>query len=151
VPYFVTDDIDIGDATNNPVDTIAPGTTIKLNQNAQIAVGYSSAGGLVCDGTAGQITFTSSVAVPSAGDWYGLYFWGNSMSSQCQLKNCKIEYGGKDYGNIYINNCTPTVTGDSIGFSAHYGIYLTGATSPDSSALEANNVFYNCPDGHIYK
>jgi hypothetical protein len=151
VPYFVTDDIDIGDATNNPVVTIAAGTTVKLNIQTNIAVGYSSPGGLICDGTAGQITFTSSVSSPSAGDWYGLYFWGNSMSSQCQLKNCKIEYGGKDYGNLYISSCTPTVTGCDIGFSSSYGIYLTGSPVPDPAQLRADNTIHDYVDGDIHE
>jgi hypothetical protein len=151
VPYFITDDVRIGDAVNNPVVTIAAGTTLKFNIQTQFTVGYSDPGGLICDGTAGQITFTSSVSSPSAGDWYGLYFWGNSMSSQCQLKNCKIEYGGKDYGNIYINSCTPTVTGCDIGFSSSYGIYLTGDPVPDPAQLRTDNTIHDYVDGDIHE
>ncbi|MEO0086211.1 MAG: hypothetical protein ABIK37_06215, partial [candidate division WOR-3 bacterium] len=97
-----------------------------------------------------QIAFISSVEPASAGDWKRLSFYSQSISSQCQLKNCKVEYaGGDDYGNIYIDNCTPTVTGCSIGHSANWGIYLDGDVYPDPAALQANNTFYNCPSGNV--
>ncbi len=150
VPYVVSGDAYVSDATNNPVLTIAPGTTVKVTPHSEFYVGYGAPGGLIADGTSGQITFTSSVNPPSAGDWDGLSFYSQSISSECQLKNCRVEYGGyDDCGNIYIYDCTPTVTGCDIRSSANWGIYLDGDIYPDPVALEANNTFYECPSGKV--
>jgi len=150
VPYVISDDVYISDATNSPVLTIAAGTTIKLNTGVEFYVGYAAAGGLICDGTAGEITFTSVINPPSAGDWDRLSFYSQSINSQCKLINCRVEYGGgDDYGNIYISDCTPTVTGCNIGHGAAYGIYLTGSEYPDPATLRANNTFYDNASGDI--
>jgi hypothetical protein len=65
------------------------------------------------------------------------------------VRNCRIEYGGAYYGDIYINDCTPTVFGDSIGHSLHYGIYLAGTHYPDPAELRANNTIHDYVDGDI--
>jgi hypothetical protein len=149
VPYVVTDDVAID---QNAVVTISAGCTVAFDPQVEFYVGYSSPGGIIADGTAGQITFTSSVNPPSAGDWTGLSFYGNSINSQCKLINCKVEYAGYDnYGNIRIDNCTPTVTDDSIGHGSAYGIYLSGSEYPDPAALRANNTFYDNVSGDINK
>jgi len=151
VPYVIADDVNIADATANPVITIAAGTTVKMTPHTEFYVGYSNPGGLIADGTPIEmITFTSSVNPPSAGDWDRISFHGNSISSQCKLKNCKVEYAGYDgRGNIYIKDCTPEVTGDSIGHSSKYGIYLDGSSYPDPVQLQANNTFYDNASGDI--
>ena len=147
VPYVVTDDVVID---QNAVVTISAGCTIAGETGVQFYCGYSSPGGIIADGTAGQITFTSSVNPPSAGDWSGLTFYGNSVNSQCKLINCKVEYGGYDsYGNIRIDNCTPTVTGCDIGYSSAWGIYLSGSEYPVPADLLANNTFHNNTSGNI--
>jgi len=151
VPYVADSDVYVSDETNNPVLTIAPGTTIKMTPQTEFYVGYSYPGGLIADGTnGGQITFTSSVTPPSAGNWDALSFYSNSISAQCQLKNCKVEYGGyTDEGDIYIDNCTPTVTGCDIGYSSAYGIYLSGTTYPDPAQLTADNTFHDNASGNV--
>jgi hypothetical protein len=147
VPYVVTDDVAIDE---NAVVTIAPGTTIALDPDVEFYVGYAGPGGLIADGTTGQITFTSSVSTPSAGDWRQLSFYGQSMSAQCQLINCKVEYAGQQSeGNIYISDCTPTITGCDIGHSAAWGIYLTGSEFPDPAALRSNNTFHDNASGDV--
>ena len=150
VPYVAEGDVYVSDETSNPVLTIAPGTTVEMKPQKEFYVGYSHPGGLIADGTAGQITFTSSVTPPSAGDWDRLSFCSNSISSQCKLKNCKVEYAGYDgRGNIYIDDCTPEVTGDSIGHSSEYGIYLDGSSYPNPAQLQADNTFYDNVSGDI--
>ena len=147
VPYVVTDDVAIDE---NAVVTIAPGTTIALDPDVEFYVGYAGPGGLIADGTTGQITFTSSVSTPSAGDWRQLSFYGQSMSAQCQLINCKVEYAGQQSeGNIYISDCTPTITGCDIGYSAAWGIYLTGSEYPTPADLRANNTFHDNASGDV--
>ena len=147
VPYVITDDVAID---HNATVTIAPGSTIELDPQVEFYVGYAGPGGLIADGTAGQITFTSSVSSPSPGDWARLSFYSNSMDAQCQLKNCKFAYGGQDdYGDIYISDCTPTVTGCDIGYSSAWGIYLNGSTYPVPADLLANNTFHNNTSGDV--
>jgi hypothetical protein len=147
VPYVVTDNVAID---QNAVVTIEPGCTIALDPGIEFYVGYSSAGGIIADGTAGQITFTSSATSPSPGDWARLSFYGNSMNGQSKLINCRFSYGGSDaLGNIYIDNCTPTVTGCDIGYSSAYGIYLSGTEFPDPATLRANNTFHDNASGDI--
>ena len=58
--------------------------------------------------------------------------------------------GHDDYGDIYIQDCTPTVTGCDIGYSSAYGIYLDGTTYPDPAALRANNTFHDNASGDVY-
>jgi hypothetical protein len=148
VPYVITDDVAID---NNATVTIEAGCTIALDPDVEFYCGYNSPGGLIADGTTGQITFTSSVSSPSPGDWARLSFYAQSMSSQCQLKNCKFEYGGHDgYGDIYIIDCTPTITSCDIGYSSEWGIYLEGSTYPDPAQLLADNTFHDNASGNVY-
>jgi hypothetical protein len=152
VPYVITGDVSIQDATNNPVLTIAAGTKLMLRPMTEFYVGYAAPGGLIADGAAGQIEFTSSVTPPSPGDWVGVSFYDQSISSMCRLINCKVEYGGSDgYGNIQISNCTPEVTDDSIGHSSAWGIYVRGSEYPDPDSLFADNTFYDCASGAVNK
>ncbi len=150
VPYVLTGDVEVGDNSLNPVLTIAPGTTIQLGANVELYCGYTASGGLVADGTQARIRFTSSVPAPSRGDWYSLGFYSHTIDAVSKLVNCTVEYGGGDgYGNIRIQNALPTVTGDSIGHSAAYGIHLSGSEYPDRAALLANNYFYDNASGDV--
>ncbi len=146
VPYVVTDDVAID---SNATVTIAAGCTIALDPNVEFYVGYASPGGLIADGTEGQITFTSSIDPPGPGDWSELSFYANSVDSQCQLKNCKTQYAGDYRGNIHIADCTPTVTGCDIGYSARWGIYLSGIEYPSAAQLRADNFIHDYMDGDI--
>ncbi len=151
VPYTMSQDVAIGDNSNSPIITVTPGTVFKMFPNTEFYVGYGASGGLIADGTSGQIVFTSNSASPNPGDWVALEFYDNIITNQTKLVNCKVEYAGSgnEGANVLFRNCTPTVTGDSIGHSANYGIALWGSTHPDSTALEAANVFYETPSGHI--
>jgi hypothetical protein len=147
VPYVLTDDVSID---NNAVVTIEAGCIIALDADVELYCGYASPGGLIADGTSDTITFTSSRTSPSAGDWRSLAFYANSIDSQCRLRNCKVEYAGSHgYGNIYIDNCTPTITGCDIGYSSAYGIYLNGSEYPDAETLRANNTIHDYVSGDI--
>jgi hypothetical protein len=152
VPYVISTNLVIGDNANNPVVTVTPGTIFKMFPDVEFYVGYGNAGGLIADGTLGQIVFTSNVPSPSPGDWTALEFYDNTINNQTKLINCKVEYAGSanNGANVLFRNCTPTVTGDSIGHSLHYGIALWGTEYPDSTALLTNNTFYNNADGAIY-
>ncbi|NLI98344.1 hypothetical protein GX441_06760 [bacterium] len=150
VPYEIDNDVSIGDDTNTPTLTIGPGTTIKLQSGVEFYVGYYGPGGLIADGTAGWITFTSSVSSQSKGDWKKISFYEHSIDAQCKLKNCKIEYAGYDEdGNVYIQDAMPEITGDSIGHGKGYGIYVAGSEYPDTTTLRISNAFYDNTLGEV--
>ncbi|MBN2379273.1 Ig-like domain-containing protein [candidate division WOR-3 bacterium] len=151
VPYEIESDISIGDAGKNPVLTIAPGSTLEFQSGIEFYVGYTAPGGLIADGTSDWITFTSAVTPRAKGDWQGIEFYGMSIDAECKLKGCKIEYAGADeYGNVYIADALPEITGDSLGYSEGYGIYLDGTEFPDATTLQADNTFYDNDLGDIY-
>ncbi len=152
VPYVITNDIDIGDNATNPVITIAPGNIIKFQPGVEMYAGYSGSGGLIADGTSGRIRFTSNVASPSPGDWHNIGFYDLAIDASSKLINCTIEYGGGSTswpGNVYIQNAVPEVSGDSIGHSGNWGIYLNGTQYPNPNDLLNNNTFYDCPSGSV--
>jgi len=148
VPYVLGGNIDVGDNNNNPVLTIAAGNTIKFQPDVGMDCGYSEAGAIIADGTTGRITFTSNVPSPSPGDHQGVCFWTNTIATS-KLINCNILYGGGYNGNVYINDCMPEISGDSIGYSDDWGIYLTGATHPDPDTLLAHNTFFSNTSGNV--
>lgn len=151
VPYHISDDIAVGDDAS-PVLTIAAGNKLVLEPDVEFYVGYGAPGGLIADGTAGEIEFTSSVASPGPGDWARLSFYDMAMNNQCQLVNCRVEYGGGDNtGNIHVSDANPTITGCNIGHSSSWGIYLTGDPTnlPDPAELRANNTFYDNASGDV--
>jgi hypothetical protein len=149
VPYVITDDVAVSDNVNVPILTIAAGAKLKMDPGTEFYVGYAAPGGLIADGTAEQITFTSSVPSAAPGDWFGFSFYGNSVSGQCRLINCKVEFGGGYHGDVLIEDCTPEVAGNSIGHSAAWGIYLLGSEYPDPAQLLATNTFYDCDSGAV--
>jgi hypothetical protein len=150
IPYVIEGDVGVEDAVNNPILTIASGTTIKLQSQVEFYVGYSDPGGLIADGTSGWITFTSAIPSPSRGDWNKVSFYDHSIDAQCKLKKCKIEYGGSSNdGNVYVSDALPEIKNDSIGYSNAWGIYLTGSVYPNPDSLEANNTFYENQSGSV--
>lgn len=154
VPYVLGGSIDVGNNNTNPVLTIAAGTTVKFQPDVELYAGYNGNGGIIADGTSGRITFTSNVASPTNGDWYNIGFYEYSIDASSKLIDCNILYGGAGTsypGNIYIDDAIPEITGDSIGHSGNFGIYLAGTVYPDSTGLETDNTFFDCPSGNVGK
>jgi hypothetical protein len=149
VPYTLAGNVTVQDASNSPVLTIAPGNTVRLQAGVELYCGYTEPGGIVADGTTGQITFTSSIGSPSPGDWGSISFYYRAMDSQCLLKNCRILYGGDHHANVFIENALPTVTGCNIGYSSDYGIYLNGTEYPAAAQLRTDNNIHDYVSGDI--
>jgi hypothetical protein len=149
VPYVIDGSVAIGDASNTPILTIAAGTKLMFRTGCELYVGYAVPGGLIADGSTGQIEFTSAVVPPSRGDWIGVSFYPEAISSMCKLVNCKVEYGGDDEGNVCIDDCVPEIRGDSIGHSAAWGICVRGSEYPPYESLRWGNTFYDCASGAV--
>ncbi len=131
---------------NSPILTIASGCTLKLQTGTNITVGNTYPGGLV----ANNVVFTSSAGTPQRGDWDCIFFGHASRDADCRLTNCTIEFGGEQgFGNIFIEDALPTITGCHIAHSAAYGIYLEGTEFPSPGSLRANNTFDDNASGDI--
>jgi len=134
--------------------SIAPGSTVKVNNGGQIHVyGTLSASG---------VTFTWA---DGTNEWRGIEFSG-SEASDSVLENCVIEHANGGYNNsaalnihessptisgctlrdssayygIRLLNCSPEITGSSIsGFN--HGIWARDNTSASFSPTVTNNTF----------
>ncbi len=130
IPYVVTGSVLVR-GSSSPILTIAPGNTIRFAANSQIAVNYQNKGGLVANGTStAPILFTSNVASPVAGSWWGLYFGEFAGAPASSVSHATIEYGGytaAERGGVTIHNVTPTFTNVTIRNSAYAGAALHGA------------------------
>ncbi len=135
--------------------TITPATELRFDPSFYLYVGSTAVGALVANGASGEILMTSNAATPSAGDWYGLYFYGsartstvtgvrlryagltgansaavsvnNSATYPIALNNVAIE-GSKNYGfRVFTGNVT--ITGGSAAASVLDGLRADGGTT----------------------
>jgi len=90
--YNAIGTVTVGSKGSGTLLTFEDGVTMTLGSGAYFRVGkqLNQAGGLV----AKKVTFKSSVASPSKGDWYYLEFGISTMTSK--LDGCTITHGGKD-------------------------------------------------------
>jgi hypothetical protein len=146
VPYFLASRVMVGSSGGARL-TIAKGTTVQLGNDVNLTIGSSVPGGLIAD----SVTFTSSASSPQKGDWTGIWFYPECTDAECQLTNCDIGYGGSDgYGNIWLENAVPTITGCSIHDSKSWGIYEDGTEYPVPDSLLGHNTFANNDSGDVY-
>jgi hypothetical protein len=154
VPYQVKEGhwVSVGGAESAVILTLEPGTEFRFESLSGLSIGYTNIGGLVADGTDGQIVFTSAAESPQAGDWDGIHLEFESVDASTRLLNCLIEYAGdNEMGAIVICSSLPTIEGCSIGHSETYGIYLDCEAYPDGGTLEAENTFYDNASGNVYE
>ncbi len=145
VPYIIGDNVTVGSDAGAYL-TVAPGTVVQFTTDRHIAIGHTKPGGFKAD----SVTFTSAATTPQRGDWHGLWFYDRATDAECRLTSCRVEYGGGDgYGNIWIEDAVPTITGCYIAHSAGWGIYLEGSEYPDPDELEANNTFEDNASGNV--
>uniref|UniRef100_A0A7C4GC40 Right handed beta helix domain-containing protein n=1 Tax=candidate division WOR-3 bacterium TaxID=2052148 RepID=A0A7C4GC40_UNCW3 len=145
VPFVIGGSVSVGSA-DGAFLTIGKGATVKMGVDNHIAVGHSGPGGLKAD----SVVFTSAAATPQRGDWDGIWFYERSTDAECRLTNCIIEFGGGDgYGNVWIEDALPTITGCHIAHSASWGIYLSGADYPNPDELENNNTWDDNVSGNV--
>jgi parallel beta-helix repeat protein len=110
--------------------TIEPGAIIRFNANTSLYIGYqaSQAGAtLMANGTAEKmITFTSSAATKSAGDWH--YIWFDEGASEISsMQYCTVEYGGgysNRYGAIHVQQSAVSISHSTVNLSESHGISL---------------------------
>jgi len=113
-PYVVQNDISVDDMSTL---TIEPGVVVKFWRSRLYVSGVLLAQG----STDAPITFTSladdeiggdtdnnaDMALPSPGNWNGLYFYDSSRDDKTTLSYVRFRYAGDP---ILLNNAAPTLT-----------------------------------------
>jgi PKD repeat protein len=122
--HLVTSDVYVDGATL----TIEPGAVVMFASGRGLYIGYtggSSGATLLAEGSADKpITFTSSAATKTPGDWdfIGFYDGASSVSS---MKYCMVEFGGgysDNYGSIHIESRSLSIENTTISYSENFGV-----------------------------
>ena len=117
--------------------TVSSGVTLTVQPGAVVKVARLNVNGtLNAQGTSSnRITFTSSAASPSAGDWKGIKLLTGSGASVVDYVDVLWAGGAVTSSStdsaIEINNgVSPTVSNATISKSAEHGIYVAAGGSP---------------------
>lgn len=146
VPYLLLNELDVDDATNSPILTIAPGCTIKLGSNVEFYCGYYSHGTIIAEGKADSIiTFTTNTNPPSPGSWRAVEVYSGS-STASSFNYCRFEYGGSSSSEaaLMFDDVVAKVTNCTITQSGGSGIRLRGTAR---FSQFTGNIISNC-NGH---
>jgi parallel beta-helix repeat protein len=141
-PYTVTGNVLINSGITL---TIEPGVTVKFDSLRSLQIN----GQLIARGTEGnKITFTSSAAIPAAGDWGYLFFNDSSTDASFDaeglyaggsiLEHAIVEYAGgatSSYGAVEMTNAHPFINDCTIRNNSKSGIYAGSL----SAALKITN------------
>ncbi|MCA9570781.1 MAG: right-handed parallel beta-helix repeat-containing protein, partial [Myxococcales bacterium] len=119
--------------------------TLSISGTSSISadIDVNPGGGIVQ--TSGSLMIADSVITSSAfpaspGDWLGITFGPSCTDATTSITNSVVSYGGGNgFGNLYLNGCDATVTGNTIFHSSTYGIYVNGASPVVSGNSFANN------------
>ena len=142
VVVVVTSDLSV-DGAPAPTLTIAAGTQFSFVQQTGIEVGYGKGGILKIAGTAtAPVTLTSANTPAAAGDWNGIFIWGNG---QAVIDNATISYGGNVFtgtssGDICLEGKAKlTISNSTLSDSSGYGLWIRCGTE---ATVNATNVQY---------
>ena len=132
LPYTVLGSLYVDDAQL----TIKSGCTLQFNDRTSLNIGKEHPASLIALGKATEpILFTSAASNPQPGDWQGLMFHANNMSTLTLIKYAIIDYAGQTVNNIQgaINTYTPIRMENSIiRNSLTYGLYCNLGVSINS-------------------
>jgi YD repeat-containing protein/parallel beta-helix repeat protein len=119
--------------------TLEPGTILKFASANQLVIGGTSGdpGALVASGLAdNKILFTTSVASPAPGTWYGVTFQTTTATTSV-MDHCIVEYAGYgNYAGIKINSSSPAIKNTELRNNKYYGIHV----SYGSALLDGNTI-----------
>ena len=120
--YIVESDLHIN---SNSGFTIKPGVTVYMSPGTEIfCEGNFNALGTDTE----PITFTSSLALPSKGDWNSIIFLDRGNKS-FRMEHCNIEYAGSQYQSVATYGGTVEISNTTITNSANSGISVSGGNS----------------------
>lgn len=128
--------------------TVQPGTVIKFKTGSALNFGYNNSSTIVANGTSEKrITFTSYSSSSSAGAWYGVYFYSNTLENSsityCEFNNA----GASNYDAIGIYGCRLTFNNNIIKNAKSNGI---GVDYEGSFVSMTGNTIENCGT-HVLK
>lgn len=129
LPYTVLGSLYVDDAQL----TIKSGCTLEFTNGTSLNIGKEHPASLIALGKATEpILFTSAATNPQPGDWQGLMFHANNLSSLTLIKYAIIDYAGQTVNNIQgaINTSTQLRMENSLIRNSYtYGLYCnTGVT-----------------------
>lgn len=157
--YDVRGNVYVGDATNIPVLTIAPGVKMRFAQSIGIRIGNypwmgALNGGLIAGDTLGEkMIFT---ALDTTKRWSGIWFARTNNSESCRLYNCEVTYGsGYNVQCVasspLIQNCVISHSG--LGISCGYAQAGNDPISPlfKNCTIRDNTTGISCYHKHTTK
>ncbi len=145
-PYAITGDVTVYHTSRTygvyfRKLTIEPGVEVRFNPGTGLYIGkdysgsYGYYGALDAQGTEiAPIVFTSNAAIPSSGDWKGIYFSNPTKDDLTILDNCVVEYGGSadsNKSNLYCSGSSPTIKNSTI----REGWWVTAVVHRDFSCI----------------
>ncbi len=133
VPYRI-EDVDVQAAL-----TVGDGAVVEVGSGAVIEV--TSGGGLRLAGTAERpVTVRSGAKTPSAGDWGGIWVYGDASSGDNVFEHAVVEHGGGGgYGTLWIEQgASVAVTDSTIRDGEGHGIQVEDGG--ELRAFEGNTV-----------
>ena len=157
-PYIITGDITVYHTSRSSGEyfrklTIEPGVEVRFDPGTGLYIGkdysgsYGYYGALDAQGTEiAPIVFTSNAAIPSSGDWKGIYFSNPTKDDLTLLDNCVVEYGGSmelNKSNLYCSGSSPTIKNSTIRYGGGSGIFLVSSTP----TIECNLIGENDGNG----
>ncbi len=128
--------------------TMEPGAQLRFTGTYSLTIGASSGdpGALVAQGSASNpVVFTSSSAMPAAGDWRYISFYTTADASSI-MNHCLVEYGGYSSGSVYLYNASPTIQNTTIRHSKYAGIYAVGSGC-SGAVINCNTLTSNTTHG----
>ena len=135
-PYIVTCNVEVY-ADTTPflkvapaVLTLEPGVVVKFDYDTTLTIGKGPDGGaLVAQGTAASpIVFTANQTFPTPGNWAGLVFTDGADDGLTVLDHVAVEFGGRVYSSIRIDDASPTIRNTNVSGGLLHGFDLTGTT-----------------------
>jgi hypothetical protein len=134
-PYVVGGNIEVGAGSGLQL-TIDSGVELRFENGAGLCVGRTGPAVLRAVGTPDSILFTGVTEAPGA--WRGLELHTGTGTAST-LERCRLLYaGGNGLGNLFVDSCTPRITGNEIGWSGNYCIYLNNTTLDPDSLRQTN-------------
>ena len=149
VPYYVTSDISVHNATNLPMLTLDDGVEIYFASGSGVTIGDASAGSIDINGSTLGVLMTAHSEDASAytaadgydcdGDWDGLYF-GSSTSAATEIDGLTIRCGGgrasyRSNINIIRSAQEIPIRNSDISDSSSTGIYVYSNASGYTATL----------------
>lgn len=118
-PYIINGTVFV---YNNATITIDAGVQVRFNAGAAMRLGNYSGGNIVANGIEeNPVLFTANTDTPSPGFWD--YILTTGWCWDTVFNHCVFEYGGANYGHIYVEGGDPEFNHCEFRHSPNYGLF----------------------------